>query len=115
MSQSSQLVFGSFLPKATLSVGEEAEELEAAFFLDKLLTLHLFLQKTPQHEETILYMAPPFTEGYRVQDCKYKAIPLGLWRGFFVGFGGVVVCFCLVVVVFLGFMGFFEVVILICL
>lgn len=33
-------MFGSLLPKPTLSVGEAAEKFREAFFLDKLLTHH---------------------------------------------------------------------------
>lgn len=94
MSYISQLVFGSFLPKATLSVGKEALQLEAAFFLYKLLTLHLFLQKTPQREETVYSIwILPLQEATEYQARDTRQFPWFCGEVFVLGL--IVGCFCL--------------------
>lgn len=85
--------------EATLSAGEKAEKLAAAFSLDKLLSLLSFGQKTPQHEEMVHCTCTWLLFLQEVAEYKRPDTNLVLWGWLF---------FCQVLSVFL-FGWFFQV------
>ena len=78
-------MFGSFLLKATLSVSEEAEQLEAAFFLDKLLTT-FFCRKLHNTKEPYIVYRSFFYRRLQSTRPEMKSSSLGFVEVCFVGF-----------------------------